>query len=257
MKPALVVRVLIALVLFSPTFGFAQQPVTLDQLSRVVASAWQSWQGVKDYNCIFYKQELVKGKLREKETIRLKFRKAPYSVYMNWTDEPYQGRETLFVAGKNNNEIKVHEGGVIGLINADLHPRCDRAMKGNRHTIQEIAIGRTIELVKDDLQLARSRNEGAFMDIGLKNYEGLTAHCFRAVFPESGVKPVSTCHPVQGKYYAADITICIDDRANLPVVVENRSASGQLIEYYVYQNLKINTGLTDKDFSPDNKEYGY
>lgn len=257
MKPVRVMAVLIALVLFLPDFGFTQQPVTLNQLSGVVESAWQAWQDVKDYTCTFYKQEQVKGDLLEKETIRVKFRKTPHSVYMKWIDEPYQGRETLFVAGKNNNEINVHEGGIIGIINTNLHPRCDMAMKNNRHTIQELAIGRTIELVKEDLKLARSQNDGDFTDLGIKSCEGMTARCFRAVFPESGVKPVSTYQPVKGKYYSADITICIDGRTNLPVVVENRSASGQLIEYYVYKNLKLNPGLTEKDFSPENEEYSY
>ena len=49
MKTVRVMAVLITLVLFSPRFGFTQQPVTLDQLSGVVESAWQAWQGVKDY----------------------------------------------------------------------------------------------------------------------------------------------------------------------------------------------------------------
>jgi len=256
MKHFRVMLVLVTLVLFVPACGIAQQPVTLDQISGFMELAWQSWQGVKDYTCIFYKRELVKGHLLNKETIQVKFRKMPYSVYMKWITYPHKGRELLFVAGKNNDKIKVHEGGVIGNININLNPYGEKALKDNRHTVCEATIGSTIKLLKDDLELAKAKNDGTFADLGIKSYEGVTARCFRAVFPEASVKPVSTHLAVKGKYYSADITVCIDS-TGLPVVVENRSASGKIIEYYVYKNIKINPGLTDMDFSQDNKEYRY
>ena len=64
-------------------------------------------------------------------------------------------------------------------------------------------------------------------------------------------------NPVKGKHYSADITICIDGRTNMPVVVENKNAQGKLVEYYVHKNLKMNAGLSDADFDPDNKSYRF
>jgi len=39
--------------------------------------------------------------------------------------------------------------------------------------------------------------------------------------------------------------------------VENRNASGELIEYYGNENLRMNTGLADLDFGPGNREYRF
>jgi hypothetical protein len=252
-----VLLVLAALAVFAPNPARAEQPVTLDELSKLVEGAWSSWQGVRDYTAIFMKQELVKGDLLDKETIQVKFRKEPHSVYMHWVADPHEGRETLFVKGKNDNEIKAHEGGLLGAVNVNLDPRGDMAMKENRHTVWEAGLGATIQLIKDDLALAREKGDGTFVDLGMKAYEGMSVRCFRATFPEASVKPISTYNPVNGKHYSADITICIDGRTNMPVVVENRSAKGKLVEYYVHKNLKLNAGLTDKDFDPDNDNYRF
>ncbi len=248
---------LVPLVLFVPGYSYAQSAMTLDELAGVMESARQTWQGVKDYTCLFYRQEWVNGHLREKETIRVKFRKTPLSLYMKWIADPHQGRETLFVTGMNYDRIKVHQGGIMGSINLNLNPLGHMARSSCRHTVYEAGIGHTIGLLIDGLQLAKVRNDVTFMDLGKKSYEGVTAHCYRAVFPESATKPDSTYCMVKGKYYAADTTVCIDDRSHLPVVVENRNASGQLIEYYVNRNLKLNAGLNDMDFSPDNPEYRF
>ena len=245
---------LVALILFTPTWGFGQTAITLGELAGVTESSWQTWQGVRDYTCLFYRQEWVDGHLREKETIRVKFRKTPLSLYMKWIAEPHQGRETLFVAGKNQDRIKVHQGGLLGGININLNPLGHMARNSCRHTVYEAGIGYTIGLLRDGLQLAKVGKNGVFTDLGRKTYEGLNVRCYRAVFPGSEVKPDNTYCAVKGKYHAADTTVCIDDRNHLPVVVENRNASGQLIEYYVNKDLQLNTGLTDMDFSPDNPE---
>jgi len=246
-----------ALLLLVPTCSFGQTTITLDELAGVMESAWQTWQGVKDYTCLFYRQEWVDGHLREKETILVKFRKTPHSLYMKWIADPHRGRETLFVSGRNNNKIKVHQGGLMGSININLNPLGYMAKKSCRHTVFEAGIGHTIGLLRDGLQLAKVRKNGIFTHLGRKNYEGLNVRCYRAVFPKSEAKPDNTYCAVQGKYHAADTTVCIDDRNHLPVVVENRNASGELIEYYGNENLRMNTGLADLDFGPGNREYRF
>jgi len=229
--------------------------IPVDQLFGLVDTAAKTWATVKDYTCTFFKQERVKGDLLDKETIAVKFRVKPHSVYMKWIKDPHEGRETLFVKGWNDDEIKAHEGGLLGAVNANLDPRGSMAMKDNRHTVLEAGIGTIINLVKADLELAKANGEGKFEDLGMKTLEGANLRCFKAAFPPEKCK--TGINPEKGKYYSPDIMICIDGRTGLPVAIEHKNAKGQLEEYYMNKDLRLNVGLTDKDFDPDNDAYRF
>lgn len=233
----------------------AAEEIPLEQLSGLVDLASQSWQAVKDYSCTFFKQERVKGDLLDKETIQVKFRTSPLSVYMKWVKDPHEGRETLFVKGKNDDEIKAHEGGFIGAVNVNLDPRGSMAMKENRHSVFEAGIGNIIKLIKTDLEKAKVDGDGKFEDLGMKVLEGVSLRCFKATFPDDKVK--KGVDPEKGKYYSGNIMICIDGKTGLPVAIEHRTASGRLDEYYVHKDVRLNVGLTDKDFDPDNDAYRF
>ena len=57
--------------------------------------------------------------------------------------------------------------------------------------------------------------------------------------------------------------IYVDDELNLPIRYESfdwpAKAGGepQLLEEYTYQNMKVNNGFTDTDFSVTNPKYGF
>lgn len=250
-----VAKVLLLLAVGAFARPVAAAEIPIDQLAALVDTASKSWQSVKDYTCTFFKQERVKGDLLDKETIHVKFRTTPLSVYMHWVKDPHEGRETLFVKGKNDNEIKAHEGGLMGAVNVNLDPRGNMAMKENRHSVFEAGIGNIIALVKADLELARANGDGKFEDLGMKVLEGVNLRCFKATFPEAKCK--KGIDPVKGQYYSPNIMICIDGRNGLPVAIEHRTAAGRLEEYYLHKDLKLNVGLTDKDFDPDNDAYRF
>ncbi len=129
--------------------------VSLAELEPLVAQGVAKWKTVKDYTAIFIKQENVKGDLLEKETCFMKHRIRPRSVYMKWNKDPHEGRETLFVKGKNDDEIKAHEGGIIGVVNVTLDPYGRMARSENRHAVYEAGIGTTVDLISADIKTAR------------------------------------------------------------------------------------------------------
>jgi Protein of unknown function (DUF1571) len=229
--------------------------ITIDILEPLVTRGVTVWAGVKDYTATFVKRERVKGDLLEKETVFMKHRVTPRSVYMKWTKDPHEGRETLFVKGKNDNEIKAHEGGLLNVLNVNLDPFGKMAGKANRHTIYQAGIGQTVGLIAGDMKLARERAEGTFVDLGMKNIEGSQLHCYKATFPEAHVK--KGVKAKKGKYYSGNIQICMDPKTGLPLSIEHRSMKGTLLEFYAYTNVKLNVGLTNKDFDPDNDAYGF
>lgn len=242
--------VIVALTLTIGIGALEAKPVQLDEVTGLVEKAWKKWRTVKDYTGIFIKQERVDGDLLEKETIFNKFRVKPLSVYMKWIKDPHEGRESLYVKGKNDGEVKVN----AGLINVNLDPRGSMVMKENRHTVFEAGIGNIIKLIRADMVLAKETGIGTFEDLGMKTYEGMRVQCYRSTFPPDKVK--KGLQAKKGKFYSADITICMDKRF-MPVVIESKSAKGKLLEYYVNKDVKFNQGLTDKDFDPDHDEYDF
>lgn len=250
------ISALVALILTIGTVSsVSAREITIDELEPLVARGVKVWSSIKDYTAIFIKQENVKGDVLEKEVVFMKHRIKPRSVYMKWIQDPHEGRETLFVQGKNDNEIKAHEGGVLGVVNVNLDPYGNMARKANRHTVYQAGIGTTVALVAADLKRARERGEGKFEDLGMKSIEGQQMHCYKATFPDAEVK--KTVKAQEGKYYSGNIQICMDPGSGLPLSIEHRTAKGALLEYYAYKNVKLNPGLTDKDFDPDNDDYRF
>ena len=59
-------------------------------------------QSVRDYSCTFKKREVVNGKLLDQQTMFVKSRPAPLSVYMYFLDQDVRGQEAIYVEGRNN-----------------------------------------------------------------------------------------------------------------------------------------------------------
>ncbi len=97
----------------------------------------KAYSNVKDYTAILYKQEWIDGKMKPMETIFMKFREKPFSVYMKWIKNPYKNQEVIFVKGWNKNRIKAHKGSFPDFT-MNLDPLGWLPMKGNRHSILEV-----------------------------------------------------------------------------------------------------------------------
>jgi hypothetical protein len=151
-------------------FDFTQQPGEhpLAPAIRVLKATLEHIdQNVHDYSATLVKQERVDGELAEHQHIFLKVRHEPFSVYMSFL-KPFQGREVLYVAGQNNNEMVVLEAGLkrmLGKIN--LAPNGMVAMRGQKHPITKVGIRNlTAEMIRKfeaDTRYAESEvttNEG-------------------------------------------------------------------------------------------------
>jgi len=222
--------------------------VKIDELlNKIVAAA----ERVEDYTCIFTKQEYVKGKMRPTETIFMKHKKEPHSVYMKWVKKPYLDRECLYSEGKYDNKLKVHEGhGLKSLFGTlSLNPKGAMAMKGNRHAITKAGIFNTIRLIEKDFELAKSHPEHNVLHerFEKKEIHGQPSSCMFIVHPKDR----------ELGYYAHKAEICTHQKLHLPTSVKIWDFTGSLVEFYTYREYKINVGLTDKDFDIKNKEYDF
>ena len=96
---------------------------------------------VPDYTATFLKQERVDGALQDVQTIQLKPRHKPFSVYMKWLEGGDEGRQVLFVQGENDDQLQVRLGGIRSRLPViHLEPASARAMQESRHPITEMGL---------------------------------------------------------------------------------------------------------------------
>lgn len=217
----------------------------------LVEKMTESVSRVDDYTCIFTKQEYVDGKLLPEETIFLKQRKIPFSVYMKWVEEPHKGREVLFLEGKYEDKLMAHEGsGVKKLLGTlALNPEGNMAMKDSRHPVTDAGIYHIAEIIQDDFDRAMNHPEHGvrYSDVQEVSVHGRPALRVLALHP-----------PDPGlKYYAPQVEIYIHSSSYLPVSIIVFDEKGTKIEHYTYRDYRINPGLTGRDFHVDNPAYDF
>src|SRR5205085_2701092 len=84
----------------------------------------------------------------DENVMTVKMRNQPFSIYMRWiAPQKLQGQEVCFVAGKNNNKMRVRStqlgAKVVGFVSID--PTDKRVFEHSRHTIYEAGLGNLIE----------------------------------------------------------------------------------------------------------------
>jgi hypothetical protein len=219
----------------------------MDQPVRLLAEAKQSFQGVRDYTCLFIKRERLRGQLQADNLIEMKVRNQPFSVYLRWLGpKPFEGQEACYVAGRNNNMMRVHSTGlasVAGFVSVDL--RDPRVMQNSRHTINEAGIGNLIGRLSQRWDYERNLNK---TQVQIADYTYNQRPCTR----------VELLHPdrAAGNFNAFRSVVYFDKASHLPIRIENydwpqagAAATGDLLESYSYVNLRANVGLSDADFN--------
>ena len=102
---------------------------------------------VQSYTARFVRQEVVGGALRPREEALLKFQR-PGLMYLRWIAGPPEGREILFVPGRNDNRMLVREPGLLSsLVTVAMAPDSPRVLRESRHPVTDVGIGRLIELI--------------------------------------------------------------------------------------------------------------
>lgn len=217
------------------------------EVLALVTSMESAYAKVEDYTATFSKQERVRGRLLAKETMSLKFAR-PFRVYLKWIAGKHEGQEVLFSEGWNDGKIRAHTGSFPD-ITVDLAPDGSLAMRGNRHPITDFGLGNTITILARDARLAavRPQDNVAYYDLGVSTVAGVKARCVFTTTPGHR----------WSVYYGAKARLCVDQKRDLPVRITVWDAEGAMLEDYTFQSLKLNVGLGDADFSPDNGEYGF
>lgn len=217
---------------------------------------------VVDYTATIVKRERVNGKLGETQFVSAKIRNrkrdgdklvTPFAVYLKFLKpNSVKGREVIWVENANDGKLVAHEAGLLNIRAVYLDPDGYLAMMGQRYPIYKIGIENLVSelIVKGEAQRKHGKCEVNFF----KNARIDDRTCLL----------IEVINPVQLpglEFYRAHIFI--DNELNVPVRYaawswpEAPGGEPALLEEYTYRNIRLNVGLTDLDFSPENPAYQF
>ncbi len=225
-------------------YGDASASVDPQEWLREAEAAYDK---VRSYTAIFHKQQRVAGKLEPEETILLKCRKTPFSLYMKWIRRPYEGSELLYVKGWNEDRVKAHRGGLLRFITRDLDPSHPGLMADNLRPVTSTGIGFLLETVATNIRKASKRGELTFSARGEELVYGRKTQVLEMIFPKARA----------GDYDGYRHVINQDVESKILVRIRVYDRDDQLVENYGYENLYLNAPLGDAAFDPRNPEYRF
>lgn len=215
--------------------------------ARLLFDMEAAYARVEGYTARFVRQEVVEGALRPREEALLKFQR-PGLMYLRWIAGPPEGREILFVPGRDGNRMLVREPGLLSsLVTIAIAPDSPRVLRESRHPVTDIGIGRLIDLIADNARRATAAGELTLRDHGVVAGPAGRERRLEVVLPRAG----------QGRYYCYRLELGVAVRSGLPVRATIYDWGDRRVAHYEYLDLGLNPALTSGDFDAANPEYGF
>jgi hypothetical protein len=239
-------------------------PHPLDRAVVMAEDALEKMQSeIYDYTAILKKREQVNGVVGEAGFMSVKVRcprtladgrQVPFSIYMKFLKpKEAAGREVIWVEGQNEDKLIAHEGsGLLAMRRFYLDPTGFLAMKGQRYPIYDAGVENLI--IKLIQKAERDRAAGPCEVNYREGAEINKCSC-------SLIELIHHDRQPQFEFHKAHVFL--DDKLQIPVRYaaydwqDTAGGEPKLIEEYTYYNVKVNVGLTDSDFSPENKKYKF
>jgi len=202
---------------------------------------------IRRYTCRFQKLERIDGELQRPETMRMKFRADPFSVYLKWTADPSKGQEVIFVRGKYADKAVVHPSGLIGKIfrKVSIDPEGKIARKHSRRPITMAGMVYMIQLITGQCEEAQRRGDLTLTYEGIRHDGGRPSYLLKRVLPKDKGYPCKV------------LLIFVDCQTLACVRTDAYDWGGEILSHYFYTDLQINPDLPDDAFDPNNPDYGY
>jgi hypothetical protein len=225
----------------------------LSQALEAARTAREKARELPGYSSTFIKQELTPKKGMIRQVMAIKFRREPFSVYLKFI-EPHEGREVIYVDGKNKNRMQVHEpSGIVSLAGTlSINPVGDEAMKENRYPIMNFGMEKLMDAV-----IVQWEGE-------LKHPETEVKHYPNAKIGNTECEMFESVHSKERPHFKFKTTrLYIDKKSGLPIRIEQfgfptkAGEEAPLIEEYNYTSVKVESKLTDLDFDVKNDAYGF
>jgi hypothetical protein len=242
----------------------AEAPHPLVPVLRMATAAYERMdREIKDYTATLAKRERVNGRLLEPELMVIKVRHAqvqdgrvisPFAVYVRFLKPAeVKGREVLWVEGQHKGKMIVRNGGLkFEYVTLAIPPESDLAMQRNRYPITEIGVKNLTRRL-----IGNGQEELQHHDCEVKTSPG-------AKINNRPCTVIQVSHPTRREDHNYQFArILVDDGLQLPVYYaaydwpKEDGGPPRLLEEYTYTDIKLNVGLTDRDFDYHNEAYQF
>jgi len=197
----------------------------------------------------FRKQEWADGAAQPRQVMTIKYRRQG-DIYLKYVGDHNGGREVLYRPLVLPGEILVNPSALLPTMTFDLDGRV--ATEGERYTVDNLSLHRTVARYKHDDALLRARDRRGMVveDLGRRRVGGEAARCWRVQLPKDEVPAL----------YAPLVETCVADRTGVMVSIkawDDEGGERVVVEDYVWADLQLGVPLTDADFEPDHGDYGF
>jgi hypothetical protein len=226
--------------------------MTADPLAFLKEAKENFEKTITDYTCTFSKQEVILGKMSEKQQMAVKCRHQPYSVLLDWTHNADQAKRALYVkdkiVGKKGEQYALVEPAgwlarlVVASVQRDIHGI--DARKYARRAMDQFGFVNTLDLVIQFSDIAKASGELDLKYVGDDKVDGRPTYKFERRLPYAGEN---------SKYPDALLVVHMDQEWLVPTKCESfADQRGQkLLGRYVLTDVDLNAGLSAADFNPD------
>jgi len=218
---------------------------------RIARKCLEKVESVSGYHATVTKKELVNNTMIS-QRMRMKLRREPFSVYFYFEGD-LEGREVIYVEGRNNGNLLVHETGLAGLIGTlELSPTGGPAMSENRHPITMAGIENFLKATVQQWE-----KESKYGEIDVKYYKD-------AKLEDMTCSVIEATHPEPRKQFPYQMTrLWIDDESGMTVRLQlygfpvRSGDKPPILEDYAFTNLRTDVRITDRDFDRNNPKYNF
>lgn len=208
---------------------------------------------VGNYRATLVKRERIGGILGLEEQMEVKVRHRPFAVYLKYRGQK-AGREVMYAEGRDDNKLVAYAADWTSRLvpRLVLEPMSTLAMIDNRHPITEA---------------------------GLAHLVGKLCAAVRLDLGDPGVATVLDRHSEDGRNWLRSVQtytrkcderplcrveVLYDPETRLPLRFTGdewpepgRQREPQLGEFYRYEDLRLDAGLSDADFDSQNPAYAF
>lgn len=204
---------------------------------------------VRDYSCVFTKQELVGGKLSEVQVIEALFREKPFSVLFTWLENEDKCSRALYVKDRwfdeHNQPTAVVVPGPLARLFVDhvMRPiHGPDAERSSRRTIDQFGMRQAIELTLKYCRMAREQGQLKFEYVGNGEVDGRETLVFERHLPYTGEGGV---WPDRLLIVHVDRELMLPTRCECYADAERKTLLGT----YTYTDVRINVNHPDSVFT--------
>ena len=175
--------------------------------------------------------------------MEIKFLEEPFSVAMRWVKNAPMGDRVLYVHGKYNDNMLVKPKGALIIFTRGKsvlrNPKHKDVMANTLKPVTDFGFRRAMESLLKVYEVARSRDECKISFLRYRNVGGRKAMKLQRVLPASKDYPGKTT------------TWYLDIEDLILLGLETTDWDDRLVCSYFYENVELNVGLSDKDFTPE------